>query len=247
MYEEAIELLLSRDNDIQADKRTLELLSSNSISISEAWRHLIRLKNGAIRFNACQDFLRMQLGSGTLEQAGDMRIAFVSEHGIQVELPGENSEDQRIFVAIPSIERIIDNPFKTISADKYETFLEEYVKLLHIPNSIPSRVRLRVSPGSQNWSRFTCWLYYVFVLHPKDMLSGRYGAEYWESELDKQRSLRINKDASDKESWAHQRLTADHFKKTLYQNLLPFDMPVMFHAPYRMPIPIEEFFSISGC
>lgn len=247
MYENATKLLISRDEDVQSDKRTLELLSNNHLSVPETWEQLSCLKNGAIRFDACQEFLQSQIGAGTLGQAGDVRVIFASDEGIKVAFPGDRSDDHRIFVTFDSICRLIEKPDHSAPVSSNERLIEDYLELLQKPHNIPSRVRLRVPDVCQDWSDWTCWMYYVFILHPKDLVQGKCQRMYWEHELERQKSLRTDREHSEKKDWAHQRLVVDKFKKCMYQNLLMFDMPIMFQIPSRMLIPIEELFSIAGC
>lgn len=250
MYEKAMDLLLSRDADIQSDKRVLNILVSNDISIPETWNQLMHLKNGSIRFNACQEFLKHQIGPGSLEQSGDIRNVYsakVSSGSVSITLPGIQAPEQCIFVSLSAIYRIVDKPKSSLPISSRENFLEEYLNLLQEPNNIPDRVRIRSSSEMQEWSDLMCWLYYVFVLHPKDWIKGRCSKEYWMRELEEEKSLRISKEVSAKNCWENQRLAADTFKKCIYPQLLPFEMPILFQISHKkISMPIKDFFALTG-
>ena len=78
MYEDAIELMNSRSEDIQADQKTLDVLSTSSLSIPESWDKIVHIRNGAIRHAACCSFLGEAVGQGEVRQAGSIRVVYTT-------------------------------------------------------------------------------------------------------------------------------------------------------------------------
>lgn len=245
MYEDALELLNSRDADIQNDKSILQVLSATSLSTPTAWDKIIHIRNGSIRYAACQSFLNETVGKCEVCQSGDIRVIF-SLFDTTISLPGKAATDQQITVSFETILRPIESPnaqYKIVSQKEKDA--EQYLSLLRHKGAISELVRVRVPEDSKFWSDWICCLYYIFILHPSDLIHSRNGVGYWEALLDEERMKRKRRERKDWEDWNAQRRTVQYFKEKLYPKLYLFELPISIQINQRA-YPVDKFFSLYG-
>lgn len=244
MYEDALDILSTRDKALQNDKSILRLLSENNLSIPETWEQLTHIKNGSIRYSACQDFLCNQLGKGSVEQAGDVRIIYKVDD-MSVSLPGVNMKEKQITIEfLRPVEDV--NQVKKDEANKREKFLKKYIELLDDYAPVSKLVRARYPEKSEDWSDLSCQLYYFFIMHPIDFLSGKSSKNYWVSEL---KDLKLKQDEHKKDSrkvFFRKKQEAEYFKQRFLPKLQPFDLPVYIQYPGSC-MSLETYFKGAGC
>ena len=244
MYESAWELLHSRDDDIQNDKSILHLLSTTTLSTSEAWNKIVHIRNGSIRYAACHSFLGKEVGKNEVQQTGDTRVVFLMEDAT-ISLPGQSAATQQITVSLNDLPNLVDHPTKSETMCSAEKSVEKYLSLLKSNGSVPELVRARMPEESKYWSDFGCRMYYYFVLHPCDVIQDRDTILYWESVLDEEKEKRKSRDRKNWEDWNAQRRIVQYFKEEIYPKLLAFELPVFIRINQRV-YPAEKFFSLAG-
>lgn len=246
MYEDAMELINSRSEDIKNDQKILDVLSTTSLSIPDSWDKIVHIRNGAIRHAACRSFLEETIGKGEVRQAGDVRVIYVTPDA-SLHIPCIRDDKQRIIVSLTSLENISPQPSNNGNTpSKKEEELEAYIFLLKNRGPIPDIVRMRDPESRSDWSDAFCRLYYFFVLHPSDIFQGRSEVEYWEALEATERIGRKEKDREAWSSWNAQRNTVTYFKRNIYPKLLPFDFPIYFQTDGAC-FSADKFFSMSGC
>jgi len=245
VYEDALELVYSRDTDIQNDKEILQALSSDStLSIPESWEKIVHIQNGSIRYAACRCFLNNCFGENKVDYVGDLRVVF-SLFDTTIILPGsENMTKPQVMVKFNSLPKLLEHPNKDGEAmDSAEREAEQYAALLRRQGSALERVKMRVPVRSKLWSDLTCRLYYFFSLYPSDVIHGRSDVEYWEALKEREQAKRKDKDRVNWMDWNTQRKTAQFFKEEIYPKLKLFDMPIFIQND-QQTISVEKFFSL---
>lgn len=238
MYEDAIKLANFRDNDIQNDKKLLQQLITTPLSVPETWDKIVHIRNGAIRYAACESFLSDQIGKGEVRQAGDIRAVY-SLSDANISLPCGSDTRRQITVSFDSLPHLFECPnTKDDKFSKEEKAAEAYASLLRQHSPIPERVRLRVQ-GSKEWTNWECYLYYIFLLYPSDLIHGRE-----ELNIGKQNRMRRGwrRKDRDKKKWADwnaQRQTVMFFKENIYPKLQMFEMPVMIQVG-QLTLSVDE-------
>lgn len=246
MYEDAIELMNSRSEDIQADQKTLDVLSTSSLSIPESWDKIVHIRNGAIRHAACCSFLGEAVGQGEVRQAGSIRVVYTTPDA-SLHIPCIRDDKQRLIVSLPSLKSLSSQPAPGGNRpSKKEEELEAYIFLLKNRGPIPDIVRMRDPEFRSTWSDTLCRLYYFFILHPSDVFQGKSGVEYWEALETVERIGRKEKEREAWTSWNAQRNIVACFKSNTYPRLLPFEFPIFIQTDEAC-IPADRLFSMSGC
>lgn len=246
MYEDAMELIDSRSADIQNDRKILDVLSTSSLSIPEAWDRIVHIRNGSIRHSVCCSFLKEKIGDGEVRQAGDVRVVY-SIADATISIPGSCEGQKQILVSLDRISSLVDCPnTKKEKPSREEEELGAYISLLKHNAPIPERVRLRDPDIRAKWSDFTCCLYYFFILHPADIFQGKSELDYWEALQATERMCRKEREREAWAAWNAQRNNAAYFKKEIYPSLLPFKIPIFIRLD-GATIPADKFFSLSGC
>lgn len=245
MYEDALELLHSRDADIQNDKENLHTLTTTSLSVPKAWDKIVHIRNGAIRHAACRSFLNVQIGQGEVRQTGDTRVIY-SLLNTTILLPGEAAAERQIIVSFDSLARLVNRPdTKSKAVSMEEKGVELYISLLKCNGSIPDRVKARLPKESEFWSAWACRLYYFFILHPCDIIHDRDSLCYWENLLDEVKQSKKNSERKAWEDWSVQRRTVLFFKEKAYPKLLLFELPIVIQINQQI-YPVDKFFDLSG-
>lgn len=240
MYEDAMDLANSRSKDIQNDQHILQQLSTSSLSIPEAWDQIVHIRNGAIRYAACNSFLNEEIGKGEVRQAGDIKVVYSAED-ITIIFPGGAGTKKQISVIFDKLSCLVSNPNSdTDPLSKEELATNAYVSLLRKNGAIPDRVRLRGPEGNELWSDLNCYLYYFFILHPSDIIHGRSELSYWEAQQEADERKRQAKKKEQWLAWYAQRQQATVFNEMIYKKLLLFGIPIFIQFD-QMQMPAENF------
>ena len=222
MFENAKAQLEERKTDLQADIDILTELCTESLSPDRIWQDIISIHDGYARFNACKEFLEDMLGSGSLGQAGDVHINYMTNK-VSVTLPGAKAPDKRIMVCISGIyspKKDLARPAEPPMTEQ-ERFAKEYLSLLQKDAGFRELVEARES-RAKDWSTFRCWLYAVFYR----LCEGKRPITLYENIVSSLQSDRMEQNEKNLLEWAEKRDTARAFMMGPYTRLSKLNYPI---------------------
>ena len=243
MYEETRQVLEGREAAIQHDRPILNALSAGTLSIPEAWELLSGMESDTLRYFAAKEFILSLFDGGTVDSVGDNRIRYSNED-TTISFPGPETREQRILVSLSGLYDPLTQLRRPqpLLPDNVEMSIITYTQLRRENGPIPERVRTRFC-NMQNHSRFSCYLFYFFYMHPKDVLKHRTTLSFWEDKVEDLALKRSMADNARGIDWMKHKEQVKNFYFGAYQKLKHFKMPVYLGTSVE-PIIVEQAYSM---
>lgn len=240
MLSEAIAIAAERERILTHDKLILQNIDSLEPDIT--WKQIGNIESETLRYAAIKEYLEMLFHGGIINWDEDARIQYTLWQ-FDISLPTISSSDQTIYVVYKNTIDI-RKPI-TMPISKTEQALTDYISLLERKASIPEKVRLRMRTSLSDVRlrhNYQCYLYYIFVLFPKDLILGRHKINWWKDRLSKLQNNRKIEEEQNLITWRETIDSIDGFRFGTYLNLQKFRLPIRYGVPGQS-IPIEELFA----
>ena len=230
MYDETMRVLNARREVIDHDQPILNCLMEDTLSVKESWELIQSIESELIRFHAAQDFLHEILGEGTVDVSNSGRIRLMQDDTM-ISFPGAETCERYIYVRFDSLTSPLTQlkrPNPTPPSEE-ERQKEAYAKLLRANAPLSERVKIRCEKFEE-WGVFS-YLFYLFILLPKDFFSEQNTPDYWESAAREDEKIRRETDNTERLQWIRRKDRFKTFYYGIYNILEQFGFPVYLGNP----------------
>lgn len=237
MYEQAKELIASRQAILQHDRELLDLVPFMEGFPEKIWKALSEIHSDTTRFFACREYLAEQFPDAVVENGLDGRIKVITQTW-SVSFPGKDSEKQCITVEFPDYPDMltaIAQPVPVLQSDR-ELAVAAYTEAAKSGKAgwrEQADLRMAIENEGKKAQEKKSGLLWFAIIRLGDYMSGRGSYLYWEHLVESLAQKR-NKESNDKTtSWMKAQGIYSRFQTALLPQLQEFGFPVCIRCGQR--------------